>query len=128
MVALVDLTEVCMRTGGKVEPGETDEAALLRELKEELRVTGDVVIGDKVAAGKDGPLQVTTYHVDIKGDLSPDESVSHFCAPIMSHARIPCPYLCLAHKSASFLFNSRSTMQEIPCFAAHLDFVFLSGA
>mmetsp|Transcript_46862 Transcript_46862/g.114153 ORF Transcript_46862/g.114153 Transcript_46862/m.114153 type:complete len:111 (-) Transcript_46862:112-444(-) len=56
--------------GGKVEEGETDEEALLRELREELRVKGKVVIGERVAAGQDGPVQVTSYHVDIE-----DESV-----------------------------------------------------
>lgn len=39
--------------GGKVEPGESDRAALVRELAEELRVTS-VVVGDRL--GPDLPI------------------------------------------------------------------------
>ncbi len=51
-------------------------AALLRELREELNVTGEVTVGEQCAVGIDGPLQVTSYHVKINGEISPNESVS----------------------------------------------------
>ena len=41
--------------GGKVEPGESDEAALERELMEELSVT--VKVGQLVANGRDGKVR-----------------------------------------------------------------------
>jgi 8-oxo-dGTP diphosphatase len=41
--------------GGKVEPGESDEQALLRELGEELRVVAEV--GDRL--GQDLPIGTT---------------------------------------------------------------------
>jgi ADP-ribose pyrophosphatase YjhB (NUDIX family) len=46
--------------GGKVEEGESDETALVRELREELQVEGQVMSQDPVAVGLDGPVEVHT--------------------------------------------------------------------
>ena len=45
--------------GGKVEPGESDEQALVREIREELGV--DVVVGEQV--GGEWPLDAGVLHV-----------------------------------------------------------------
>jgi 8-oxo-dGTP diphosphatase len=46
--------------GGKVEPGERDEQALLRELREELRVVAEVEqrLGEDVRIGETAVLRV----------------------------------------------------------------------
>ena len=45
--------------GGKREPGETDEAALARELHEELAV--EVGIGERVWTARAGPLELRFF-------------------------------------------------------------------
>lgn len=45
--------------GGKVEPGESDEQALVREIREELGV--DVTVGERV--GDDWPLDIGALRV-----------------------------------------------------------------
>jgi len=47
--------------GGKVEPGESDEAALRREIAEELRL--DVSVGDRI--GPDLPIVVAARAPDL---------------------------------------------------------------
>jgi 8-oxo-dGTP diphosphatase len=45
--------------GGKVEPGESDAAALARELREELVV--EVAVGARLGAAEDGSIRLTLY-------------------------------------------------------------------
>ncbi len=45
--------------GGKVEPGESDEAALIREIREELKI--DISIGNNVLI----MLARLTYHTQV---------------------------------------------------------------
>ena len=56
--------------GGKIEPGETAEEALLREITEELRC--DVVIGDYLTTTEYqysfGVVSLATYYVDLLGE------------------------------------------------------------
>jgi mutator protein MutT len=59
--------------GGKVEPGENDEAALKRELLEELGITVAVheFIGESSHDDGRGPLVLVAYRCTIEsGDLS----------------------------------------------------------
>lgn len=71
--------------GGKVEPGETPEAALLRELEEELHLPPDsVILGPMVAensypGGADGPaIRLLAYEVLLTADVRlPGELVLH---------------------------------------------------
>ena len=61
--------------GGKVEPGETDEEALVRELHEELGV--ESTVGQPLAAfyfdysSRVGHCVITFYRVEITGDPAP---------------------------------------------------------
>src|SRR5436309_12864179 len=56
--------------GGKVEDGESDAAALVRELREELDVT--VEVGAQLGAAADGPIRLTLYAATlVDGDPKP---------------------------------------------------------
>lgn len=65
-----------MLTDALLAAGETESQALLRELVEEL---GDGVkgkMGAALAVGKDGPVEVSSYFVEIDGDIKPNPGVS----------------------------------------------------
>ena len=53
--------------GGKIEPGETPREALVREIREELRV--DVILGDEVATTtyeySFGHVTLTTFYCEL---------------------------------------------------------------
>ena len=56
--------------GGKVEDGESDATALVRELHEELGVT--VEVGALLGAAAEGPIQLTLYAARlVNGDPKP---------------------------------------------------------
>lgn len=61
--------------GGKVEPGESDAAALRRELAEELGAEVDV--GALVAVGRDERVELWCYRVQLPEVFQPTEAQEH---------------------------------------------------
>jgi 8-oxo-dGTP diphosphatase len=71
-------TSAFMQPGGKRDAGESDEAALAREIDEELgcRVIADSVrhIGEFICAAANEPgrdVKAVVYAVDVTGDIRP---------------------------------------------------------
>lgn len=60
--------------GGKVEPGESDAAALIRELREELGV--EVAVGTRLGQAADGSIRMTLYAATVK-DGTPQPLQDH---------------------------------------------------
>lgn len=69
--------------GGKREPGESDEEALMREIREELSVTLDPAsirplgVFEAPAHGKPGVVvRMTCYTADLNGDPRPSAEIA----------------------------------------------------
>jgi len=65
--------------GGKLEPGEGPEAALARELHEELGLK--VTVCERLWRGQEGRIQVTFYRVD-RGEQRPTLRVHDACTSV----------------------------------------------
>ena len=66
--------------GGKVEQGESDQAALQRELEEELEVRAKV--HQLIAIGRDGPVELYCYAVSFEGVPRPVEHLAVRWVPL----------------------------------------------
>jgi len=75
--------------GGKVEPGESDAAALARELREELAVAARV--GRLVAVGGDGVIDLYAYAVELLGEPRPTEGQAAAWVPLSDLAGLAIP-------------------------------------
>ena len=79
-------TKAFLQPGGKLEPGESPEAALHRELSEELVITG--TLGEPVpmgqftaaAANEAGALVVADlFLVHVSGEIAPQAEIEEIC-------------------------------------------------
>lgn len=69
--------------GGKRETGETDEQALVREIKEEISVQlipntikyAQTFIAKADGKSSDTTVKLTCYYADFEGELSPDAEI-----------------------------------------------------
>jgi len=69
--------------GGKREPGESDQQALIREIKEEISVDlvpSSIQYASTFSAPADGKdnqtlVKLTCYFADFKGELAPDAEI-----------------------------------------------------
>lgn len=87
--------------GGKIEKGETPEAALIRECQEELSITiaPDGLYHQWAGMGKDGPLMLSFYKADIlEGEISLSE---HTKGEYVYPAQLPAFDLCPADLEAA---------------------------
>ena len=75
--------------GGKVEPGESDEAALARELAEELRV--QVTVHEFLGVGRDERIELFCYRVGFDGEPHNVEHTELRWVPLRELAEIPVP-------------------------------------
>ncbi|MFT6249738.1 MAG: 8-oxo-dGTP pyrophosphatase MutT (NUDIX family) [Cognaticolwellia sp.] len=85
--------------GGKREKGESDEEALVREIKEEISVdliSDSIKYAETFRAPADGKnseiiVKLTCYFADFKGELSPDAEIEE-----IDFIGYPNKYLCSA--------------------------------
>jgi 8-oxo-dGTP pyrophosphatase MutT (NUDIX family) len=69
--------------GGRPEPGETEEQALLREIQEEVHTDAEIIkkIGDfeAKAAHDDAMVRISAYQVKLTGDIRLDDPELEEC-------------------------------------------------
>lgn len=94
--------------GGKVEPGETKEAALIRECKEELNITASVgsVFFDVVHEYPDITIHLTLFNASVSdGEI---KLLEHHDMRWIKPEEIPKYDFCPADKSINeYIFNLR---------------------
>lgn len=90
--------------GGKIEPGETDLAALAREVQEELAVTltpGSAVhLGtfEAPAAGRaDRLVEVRLYSAEVSGEPRPSSEIAELAWQAPAGPGVPCSDVVALH-------------------------------